>query len=116
MTAPDVFHKNTSFDHNTVITHACKECRLHHKSCSGGRPCQRCAEKGLVCESVARKRTVRKKQILENRPTKVPEQDSRQQLYQSMHDILEQSYIKLYKNERKRARRSASRSPSEEKI
>ncbi len=109
--SPDTFFKSgPQFDTNTVITHACKECRLHHKSCSGGRPCSRCAEKGIVCESVARKKTVRKKAsdkqkgIKKAEPT--PIVDSRQQVYQSMHELLEQSYIKLYKQERRKNRSS----------
>ncbi|KAL0490711.1 transcription activator of gluconeogenesis ERT1 [Acrasis kona] len=92
-----------------ITTHACKECRLHHKSCNGERPCLRCRDKGLCCESVPRKRTTRKSStqnvVKPTLNTPISEED---RLYQTMYDMLQKSFLNLHSAKIKKPERCRS--------
>ncbi len=54
-------------DGETITIFACKMCRLHHKKCSGERPCERCQQKNYLCENLV-KLNPNKKTIKESPP------------------------------------------------
>ncbi len=91
----------TVYETKVAVTHACRECRLHHKSCSGGRPCSRCAEKGILCENVPRKKTVRKGTKVEAKVVETKEVSPQEQIYIDMYKAMTNSYIKILKKNNK---------------
>jgi hypothetical protein len=86
--------KKKDQDGESVIIFACKMCRLHHKRCSGERPCERCIQKGYICENLVRMSGA-KKTVKDSPPTIGVDSYEQQSLFDKMYDFMRVEYDKL---------------------
>ncbi|KAL0480696.1 hypothetical protein AKO1_007011 [Acrasis kona] len=44
-----------------TMSRSCQMCHVHHKKCEGGRPCERCFQKGYTCNNIVKKKSSRRR-------------------------------------------------------
>jgi hypothetical protein len=79
-------------DGDNIVIFACKMCRLHHKRCSGERPCERCIQKNYTCENLVRMGG--KKTLKESPPPSFTELDA-QSMIEKMFEYMTEEHAKL---------------------
>lgn len=93
------FRKKDTLD--SKVIYACKMCRLHHKRCSGERPCKRCIDKNYTCENIVRTNT--KKTTKESPPPRNLSPSQQQSNYDKMFEVMREEHARLEGAQRTRS-------------